>query len=166
MISVYIDTLIICTTTAMMLLVYGIHDNLTGIPYVQAAVQSKVGEIGILFIVISIIFFAFSSIVGNYCYAESNLKFINNSKTALLVFRISCLVAIVIGAVASFDMVWHMADVLMGFMALVNVIAIILLHDKAIKALKDYKRQKKKGQDPVFVAKEVGITDTECWEEE
>ena len=165
MVSVYIDTLIICTTTAMMLLVYGVHDNLTGIPYVQAAIRSKVGEIGILFIIVSILFFAFSSIVGNYSYAESNLRFISNNKKALFIFRISCLVAVVLGALANLNIVWNLADVLMGFMALVNVIAIILLHDKAIKALKDYKKQKKKGIDPVFVAKNVGIMDTECWEE-
>ena len=165
MISVYIDTLVICTTTAMMLLVYGVHDNLTGIPYVQAAISSKVGEIGIVFIIVSILFFAFSSIVGNYSYAESNIKFISNNKNVLLAFRISCLAAVFIGALANFDMVWNLADVLMGLMALVNVVAIILLQNKAIKALKDYKKQKKMGKEPVFVAKDIGITDVECWEE-
>ena len=165
MISVYIDTLIICTTTAMMLLVYGVHENLTGIPYVQAAVSSKVGKVGIHFIIISILFFAFSSLVGNYSYAESNLRFISNDKKVLFAFRISCLLAILFGALANFNLVWNLADVLMGFMALVNVIAIILLQDKAIKALKDYKNQKKKGKDPVFVAKSIGIKDTECWKE-
>ncbi len=165
MISVYIDTLIICTTTAMMLLVYGVHDNLTGIPYVQAAVQSKIGEVGIHFIIISIVFFAFSSLVGNYSYAESNIRFISNNKKVLFAFRISCLLAIIFGSMANFDLVWDLADVLMGFMALVNVIAILFLQDKAIKALKDYKKQKKKGKDPVFIAKNIGIIDTECWEE-
>ncbi len=165
MISVYIDTLVICTTTAMMLLVFGVHDNLTGIPYVQAAVQSSVGKIGIHFIIISILFFAFSSLVGNYSYAESNLKFITGNAKALFIFRIFCLVAIVFGAMANFDLVWDLADVLMGFMALVNVIAIILLQDKAIKALKDYKKQKRQGKDPIFVAAHLGIEDTECWEE-
>lgn len=165
MISVYIDTLIICTTTAMMLLVYGVDKNLTGIPYVQAAIKSQVGELGIHFIIVSILLFAFSSLVGNYSYAESNLKFIKDNKVLLFVFRIVCLGVIVFGSTASFDMVWNLADVLMGFMAIVNIIAIVLLHNIAIKALKDYRQQKKEGKDPTFHPKQLGIKNTECWDD-
>lgn len=163
MISVYIDTLLICTTTAMMILVYGLGNGETGIPLVQQAVKSQVGEIGIHFIIISIIFFAFSSMIGNYCYAESNLRFIKDNKVLLFVFRLFCIGAIVLGSVASFDTVWNLADILMGFMAIVNIIAIILLYPIAIKALKDYKEQKKAGKEPVFNPEELGIENTECW---
>ncbi|BBF43398.1 putative amino-acid transport protein [Lachnospiraceae bacterium KM106-2] len=166
MISVYLDTLIICTTTAMMLLVFGVDKNLTGIPYVQKAVQSQVGDIGIHFIVASILLFAFSSLVGNYSYAESNIKFIKDNKIVLLVFRIACLIAIVLGSVAKFDTVWNLADVSMGLMAIVNIIAIILLNKVSTKVLKDYKQQKKEGKDPVFSAKKLGIKNTECWDNE
>lgn len=166
MISVYIDTLLICTTTAMMILVYeGFGEGLTGIPLVQQAVKSQVGEFGIHFIIISILLFAFSSVIGNYSYAESNLKFIKDNKVVLFLFRCSCLVAIVFGSVASFDVVWDLADVLMGLMAVVNIVAILLLYRVAIKALNDYKEQKKAGLDPVFRPKKLGIKNTECWED-
>ncbi|MDO5291450.1 MAG: alanine/glycine:cation symporter family protein [bacterium] len=163
MISVYIDTLVICTTTAMMILVYGVGNGEKGIPLVQQAVKSQVGEIGIHFIIVSIIFFAFSSMVGNYCYAESNLRFIKDNKVVLLVFRLFCLGAIVLGSIANFDTVWNLADVLMGFMAIVNIIAILLLYPIAVKALDDYKKQKKEGKDPIFKAANIGIDNAECW---
>ncbi len=147
----------------MMILVYGLGNGETGIPLVQQAVKSQVGEIGIHFIIISIIFFAFSSMIGNYCYAESNLRFIKDNKVLLFVFRLFCIGAIVLGSVASFDTVWNLADILMGFMAIVNIIAIILLYPIAIKALKDYKEQKKAGKEPVFNPEELGIENTECW---
>lgn len=166
MISVYIDTLIICTTTAMMILVFdGYADGLNGIPLVQEAVKSQVGEIGIHFIIVSIFLFAFSSVIGNYSYAESNLKFIKNNKLLLFIFRCSCLVAILLGSIASFDMVWNLADVSMGLMAIVNIIAIVLLYRIAVKALNDYKAQKKQGKDPVFNASKLGIKNTDCWDE-
>ena len=164
MISVYIDTLVICTTTAMMILVFdGYADGLTGIPLVQEALRSQVGSFGIHFINLSIFLFAFSSVIGNYCYAESNLKFIKNNKVVLFLFRCSCLVAILFGSVASFDMVWNLADVSMGLMAIVNIIAILLLYKIAVKALNDYKEQKRQGKDPVFHAKKLGIKNTDCW---
>lgn len=166
MISVYIDTLLICTTTAMMILVYdGFGDGLTGIPLVQQAVKSQVGEWGIHFIIASIFLFAFTSVIGNYSYAESNLKFIKDNKIVLLIFRLSCLVAIVFGSLASFDVVWDLADVLMGLMAIVNIVSILLLYKIAIIALNDYKQQKREGKDPVFNAKKLGIKNTECWDE-
>lgn len=165
MVSVYIDTLIICTTTAMMLLVYGVEDGLTGIPYVQAAVSSQIGSAGVHFIVISILFFAFSSLVGNYSYAEANLKFISNRKITLLIFRICCLLPVFFGSFASFATVWDLADVLMGFMALVNIFAIVLLGKVACVTLKDYTQQKREGKDPVFHPKMLGIKNTECWDE-
>ena len=162
-ISVYIDTLIICTTTAMMILVCGIDQNLRGIGLVQNAIGSKVGSIGVLVVNIGIIFFAFSSMIGNYCYAESNLKFIKDDAKLLHAFRLTCVIAIVLGAIAKADIVWNLADILMGGMAVVNIIAILLLYPIAVKALKDYKKQKAEGKDPVFKPEQLGIEDTECW---
>ena len=91
------------------------------------AVSKAFGEWGIHFITISIFLFAFSSLIGNYCYAEGNLKFIKNNKTLLFVFRIVTLLVIFFGAQADFSLVWDLADVLMGFMALMNIIVILLL---------------------------------------
>ena len=95
-----------------MLLNFGIRDGLTGMPYVQTAVSAEVGTWGIHFITISIILFAFSSLIGNYCYAESNLKFIINDKKALLVFRLLTVAVIFFGAQADFSTIWDLADVL------------------------------------------------------
>ena len=162
-ISVFIDTLLICSSTAMMLLVSGVEGKsgvLDGIPYVQAAISSNVGQWGIHFITFSIFAFAFSSLVGNYFYAESNILFIKNNKTLLFVFRITCIVAIFLGAQADFSLVWNLADVTMGLMAIVNIIAIFLLSGTVVKVLNDYEKQKKQGIKPVFHEKNVGIKNT------
>ena len=162
-ISVFIDTLLICSSTAIMLLVSGVEGKsevLDGIPYVQAAISSNVGEWGIHFITFSIFAFAFSSLIGNYFYAESNILFIRNSKVLLNIFRVTCVIAVFLGAQADFGLVWNLADVTMGFMAIVNIIAIVLLSKVAIKVLKNYEKQKKAGQKPVFYEDEVGLTGT------
>ena len=154
--SVFIDTLMICTTTAFILLlsgVTGIPEKLDGIPYVQAAISANVGSLGIHFITFSIFAFAFTSLIGNYYYAESNILFIKNNRILLNVFRITCLIAIFLGAQADFSTVWNLADVLMGFMAIENILVIFLLGGIAFKVLDDYTKQKKQGIDPVFKAK-------------
>lgn len=162
-ISVFIDTILICSSTAIMLLVSDVEGKsgvLDGIPYVQAAISSNVGEWGIHFITFSIFAFAFSSLIGNYFYAESNILFIKNSKLLLNIFRVTCVVAIFLGAQADFSVVWNLADITMGLMAIVNIIAIFLLGKIAIKTLKNYEKQKKEGKNPVFYEDEVGLTDT------
>ncbi len=162
-ISVFIDTLLICSSTAMMLLVSGIEGKsgvLDGIPYVQAAISANVGKWGIHFITFSIFAFAFSSLVGNYYYAESNILFIKNSKVLLNVFRVTCIVAIFLGAQADFSLMWNIADITMGVMAIINIISIFLLGGIAMKALKNYEQQRKQGINPVFKGKDIGIEDT------
>lgn len=162
-ISVFIDTLLICSSTAIMLLVSGVEgksETLDGIPYVQAAISSNVGEWGIHFITFSIFAFAFSSLIGNYFYAESNILFIKNSKLLLNIFRVTCVVAVFLGAQADFRLVWNLADITMGLMAIVNIIAIFLLGKVAIKVLKNYEKQRKAGENPIFYEDEVGLTGT------
>lgn len=164
MLSVFIDTFLICTTTAMILLNYGTPDSaLTGMPYVQQAVKAEIGELGIHFITISIFLFAFSSLIGNYCYAESNLKFIKDDRRLLFCFRLLVLAVIYWGAKSSFEMVWNLADILMGLMAIVNIAAILLLGNISIKVLQDYVRQKKNGENPVFLAEKLDIPRTKYW---
>lgn len=165
-ISVFIDTLLICSSTAMMLLVSGVEGKagvLDGIPYVQQAISSNVGQWGIHFITFSIFAFAFSSLIGNYYYAESNIRFIKNDKKVLFVFRITCVVAIFLGAQADFSLVWNLADITMGCMAIVNIIAIFLLRNIACKALRNYEEQKKAGKNPVFKAADIGLYNTDVW---
>lgn len=166
-ISVFIDTILICSSTAVMLLVSGVEGQsgvLDGIPYVQKAISTNIGEWGIHFITLSIFAFAFSSIIGNYYYAESNIVFIKDSKLVLNVFRVTCVAAIFLGAQADFSLVWNIADITMGFMAVVNIIAIFMLSKIAFKALDNYEQQKKQGKNPVFKAKDIGIEGT-VWDE-
>lgn len=162
MFSVFIDTIFICSTTAMILLCSGVNEG-TGIQFVQNAVKANIGEFGIHFISIAIFLFAFSSLVGNYCYAEANVRFIKDNKTVLNIFRATCLIMIFLGTQMSLDAAWNLADVLMGIMAIINIIVILILGRIAIRCLKDYTNQKKEGKDPVFKAKDIGIDDTECW---
>lgn len=164
-ISVFIDTIVICTTTAFMLLNFDNQAGLTGMPYVQQAISSEIGEIGIHFITVSIFLFAFSSLIGNYCYAESNLKFIIQNKWALLLFRIVAVMVVFFGAQASFGVIWDLADVLMGVMAIINIVAIILLGKYAFICLKDYSEQKKAGRDPLFDPEKLHIPFTDAWGE-
>lgn len=167
-ISVFIDTILVCTATAMMLFtsgVEGVSGELDGIPFVQAAVSANIGEIGIHFITFAIFAFAFSSLIGNYFYAESNILFIKNSKPLLFCFRITCIAAVFLGAQADFSLVWNLADVTMGFMAIVNIIAIFMLRKTAVAALDDYEQLKKQGKKPVFDEKSIGISGT-VWTKE
>jgi len=165
--SVFIDTIVICTCSAMIILLFyvtGEPGKLNGMPLVQAAVQHAVGEVGIYVITFAIVAFAFSSIIGNYFYAESNIKVIKNNKVVLLVFRIICCIAVFMGAQSSFDLAWNISDILMGIEAIINIIAILMLGKWALAALNDYQAQKKKGLDPVFVSSSVpGMPHTECW---
>lgn len=167
-ISVFIDTILICSSTAVMLLVSGVDGVsgvLDGIPYVQAAISANVGKWGIHFITVSIFAFAFSSLIGNYYYAESNIVFIKDNKLVLFLFRITCVVAIFLGAQADFSLVWNIADITMGLMAIVNIIAIFLLGNIVIKVLDNYEKQKKQGKKPVFHESDIGITGT-VWSDE
>lgn len=167
-ISVFIDTILICSATAMMLFtsgVEGVSGVMDGIPFVQAAVNANVGELGIHFITFSIFAFAFSSVIGNYFYAESNILFIKDSKFLLFCFRITCIVAVFLGAQADFSLVWNLADVTMGFMAIVNIIVIFLLRKTAIAALDNYEQLKRQGKEPDFDEKSIGISGT-VWTKE
>ncbi len=167
--SVYIDTLLICSCSAIMVLVFFVQNpelaqSLNGIPLVQMAIAHSVGEIGIHFTTFAIFAFAFSSLIGNYFYAESNLLFIKNNKILLFVFRLLCLAVIMYGCLNSFDLAWNLADIFMGFMAIINLVSIILLGKWALAALEDYTRQRKEGKDPIFVADSIkGMPATQCW---
>lgn len=165
-ISVFIDTLLICSSTAMMLLVSGIEGKsgvLDGIPYVQAAISANIGEWAIHFITFSIFAFAFSSLIGNYYYAESNILFIKDNKMLLNIFRVTCVIAIFLGAQADFSLMWNIADITMGFMAIINILSLFLLGGIAIKVLRHYEDKKKSGGEMSFRGSDIGLEDT-IWE--
>lgn len=155
--GVFTDTLIICTSTAFIILLSGapLDGSVKGIELTQMALVSQVGPWGGTFISICILLFAFSSIIGNYYYGETNIQFISNNKLFLYGYRILVAAMVLFGSVASMDLVWNIADVFMGLMAILNLIAIVLLSKIAIKAFQDYSAQKKAGKDPLFYASSI-----------
>ena len=166
--SVFNDTIIICTCTAFIILVSGIDlsGDLTGIQLTQKALTSEIGSFGSIFIAICIFLFAFSSIIGNYYYGETNIEFLTKKKIYLTIYRIAVGLMVFFGSVASLGLVWTLADISMAFMAIVNLIAITLLGKYAFKALDDYRAQKKAGiKDPVFKASNIpGLEDVTEWD--
>ncbi|QEK01323.1 alanine/glycine:cation symporter family protein [Treponema phagedenis] len=162
MLSVFIDTVLICSATAFMCLGSGIEPSaeLAGAPYVQKALSVIMGNFGHYFITFSLILFAFTTLLGNLFYADSNLAYINGktpSKTFMTIYRIFAAVIILFGAAQQQALAWDIGDFLMGVMALINLPAILILGKTAILALKDYEKQRKEGKDPVFHAKDIGI---------
>ncbi|AEB77124.1 alanine/glycine:cation symporter family protein [Clostridium botulinum] len=165
--GVFTDTILICSCTAFIVLISGVYTDkkLEGIKLTQNALSSQIGHWGNTFIAICILLFAFSSIVGNYYYGESNIEFLKGGKVWLIVYRISVLGMVLFGSVAKIQIVWDLADLFMGTMAIINLIAIWKLSPLAFKVLKDYTKQKKEGKDPVFTADSIDdLVNAECWE--
>lgn len=167
-ISVYIDTLLICSTTVFLILLTGdwASSGYSGIPLLQQCVARVIGPIGIHFVTVIVCLFAFTSIIGNYFYAEANILFITKNKTVMTLFRIAAAIMVFIGAGNSLDVAWSLADITMGLEAVVNIIAIVLLGRIAFAALDDYEKQKKAGLDPVFYEGSIGLNDTDVWKDE
>lgn len=164
--GVFTDTILICSATSFIVLISGsyLNSDLTGIQLTQTALSSQVGSWGNTFIAICIFLFAFSSVIGNYYYGETNIEFLKGSKTSLFLYRICVIGMVIFGSIAKIQIVWDMADLFMGFMAIINLIAITMLSKIAFAALKDYDRQKKQGIEPVFYADSIeGLNNIECW---
>ncbi|PKT79017.1 amino acid carrier protein [Helicobacter winghamensis] len=162
--SVFIDTLIICSASAFMVLCSNIDtSNLQGMALIQGVMQGHLGTFGLMFVSIAIVLFAFTSLIGNYFYAEANFKFITENKLALQIFRACAVIMVFIGAQLNLSLAWDLADVFMGLMASINIVVILFLSNIAIKVLKDYEAQRKEGKNPVFKAENIGITNTEFW---
>ena len=166
--GVFFDTIIICSATAFIILLadlYGTGEK-DGILLTQASMAVHVGAWAPYFIAIAILFFAFSSIVGNYYYGETNIEFINAHKSWMIIYRVLVLGMVMFGALAKVDVVWSMADLFMGMMAILNLFVILVLGKIAFKVLDDFSVQRKKGLNPVFKASSVpGLKGAECWED-
>lgn len=167
--GVFTDTLIICSCTAFIILVSGVElgGEMDGIRLTQEALTVQIGSAGRIFVAIAIFFFAFSSIIGNYYYGEANIKFVSSSKKVLNIYRTLVCVMVMGGAIMSLQTVWSLADLTMGLMTLCNIAAIVLLGGQVFTLLKDYRKQKSEGKDPVFKKseiKEFASNDAiECW---
>lgn len=150
MVGVFIDTLLICTASAAVILLAGPQAG-EGATLVQNALVAQVGEWGRYFLALMVFFFAFTSIVANYFYAENCFAFLQkNQMRGLALFRLAVLFMVLFGSVASLPFVWNLADAAMGLMAITNLIAILLLSGLAIRLAKDYNAQRKAGGLPIF----------------
>ena len=168
--GVFTDTLLVCSCTAFIILLSGVYQTGTenGITLTQSALESQIGASGQYFVAIAILFFAFSSIIGNYYYGEANILFLTRKKWILTTFRVfSAGVMVMLGAMSSLDLVWSLGDICMALLTLCNLVAIVLLGKYAFALLKNYRIQKRKGiKNPEFHRSDIpSITDDlDAWE--
>ncbi len=167
--GVFIDTLLVCTSTAAIVLLGGeyLQSDATSINLTQASLVANLGDWAGSYLAIIVFMFAFSTVIGNYYYGESNIGFIKGSKKGLFVFRIFVVLFVMFGSIAKVQVVWDLADLFMGIMAIINLIAILLLWKVAKPVIDDYLIQRKQGKDPVFYTKNIpNIGELECWKED
>ncbi len=163
MLSVYIDTLLLCAATAIMCLSSGIEPSkkINGAPYVQQALSTVFKGFGPVFITIAMALFAFTTLLGNLFYVDKGLAYLNNKrlpgKKFMTVFHLICAAIVLIGAIAPMNICWDLADITMGGMTLINIPVCLLLGKTALDTLRDYEKQKKEGKNPVFKAKDIGL---------
>ena len=166
--GVFTDTLVICTCTAFIILFSGVASTkeANGIKLTQMALNNEIGNIGTIYVAVAILFFAYSSILGNYYYGEANVRYITHRKWAIPIYRIAVGGMVMFGALASLELAWSLADMAMGFMTICNLIAITLLGKYAFRLLEDYRIQKRNGvKNPVFTKDRMKDieNDLECW---
>lgn len=164
--AVFTDTLLICTCTAIIILCSGVYTSgESGIRLTQLSLESEIGATGSAFVSVAVFFFAFTSIVSNYYYGETNLRFIKDSDTAVNVYKFAVSAMVFTGAVTSLDLAWGLADIFMGLMTLVNLTALAFLWKYAVILLKDYEQQKRLGRNHVYRRSTIPkiASETECW---
>jgi AGCS family alanine or glycine:cation symporter len=165
--GVFVDTLLICSSSAMIVLFSDAwkNANLSGIEIAQQALSAEVGPWAEHFLSIAIFLFAFTTLIGNYYYGQTNIEFIRSRKGWVTIYRLAVIGMVIWGSVSKVQIVWDMADLFMGLMAITNMVAIGLLGKIAFDALKDYVAQRMAGKDPVFHADTLpGLTGVEAWE--
>lgn len=160
--SVFIDTLLICSATAFMCMCSGVEPaaELSGAPYIQAALSSTLGVFGPMFITIVMILFAFTTLLGNLYYVDQCVNYLLGhvpSKKIQHIYHIGAAIIILIGACLSADLLWNIADITMGAMTIINIPVILILSKYAFRTLKDYENQRKLGKEPVFHAKDIEL---------
>lgn len=160
--SVFIDTILVCSATGFMCMASGIEPSaeLSGAPYVQAALRATLGELGPIFITAAMILFAFTTLLGNLFYVDKAFCYIlkrTPSKTFNTVYYILATLVIFIGAGLNADLLWGIADITMGGMTLINMPVIIILGKYAIRALNNFTAQRKEGKEPTFIASSIDL---------
>lgn len=165
MFSVFIDTMILCTATAFLCMSSGVAPTkeLAGAPFVQASLDATLGSGAGVFLTVSMLLFAFTTLLGNLYYVDNCLAYVNGKvpgKLFMTIYRVFAALVIFVGAGLSMDLLWNLADVLMGCMAIINLPVIVILGRQAMACLRDYESQRAAGKDPVFYANDIGITDS------
>lgn len=165
--GVYFDTLLVCTATAFIILLsnpdYGTK---AGASLTQNALSAQLGGWTVHFLTFAIFFLAFTSVIGNYYYGESNIEFLTGSRRVLQGFRAIVVVCVFAGAVGSLPLIWALADLVMGVMATVNLAALLPLSGVAFLLFGHYRRQRAEGKDPTFHRDEVPeISGIQVWDE-
>ncbi|MBQ4618244.1 MAG: alanine:cation symporter family protein [Clostridia bacterium] len=169
MLSVFIDTLLVCSATAFMCMCSGVDPTQfeKGAPYVQAAMKATLGDFGPIFITVAMVLFAFTTLLGNLYYVDQCIFHILRRKPGRafhIVYYTLASAIILLGAGLNSTLLWNIADISMGAMALINIPVILLLCRHAFRALRDYEKQKKQGLDPVFRAKDIDLPhNVDCW---
>ena len=170
--SVFIDTLLVCSATAFMCMASGVvpTPEISGAAYVQASLKATLGGFGPIFIVVAMVLFAFTTLVGNLFYVDKAVIHIlgkEPGKKFKAVYNVLASLLILLGAGLSADLLWNLSDIFMGLMAVINIPVICILGKYAFRAVKDYDKQRKEGKDPVFVASNVGLdgNDLDFWKE-
>lgn len=164
--GVFIDTLVVCSATATIVLLSDAYkeNDATSVNLTQVSLVDSLGEWASIFLAIAVFLFAYTTIIGNYYYGETNMEFLKENKIMLNVFRIFVIGFVMFGSVAKVQIVWDLADVSMAVMACINLVAILLLWKIAKPVIDDYVTQRKAGKNPVFYKKTVkGLEDIECW---
>ncbi|QDH69226.1 alanine/glycine:cation symporter family protein [Marilutibacter alkalisoli] len=190
--SVYVDTLLVCSATAFVILstgMYNVYDpasaidpatglhaanlvtNLAGVEhgpeFAQHAIESVLPGFGKSFVALALLFFAFTTLIAYYYMAETNIAYINRKvhrPWMVFVLRIGIMAAVTYAAIGRVGTAWDLGDIGVGLMAWLNIIAILILQKPALAALRDYERQKKAGQDPEFDPEALGIRNAGFWE--
>lgn len=169
--GVYFDTWIVCTATAILILLYPDlqygSGALSGIKLTQQALVYHFGNAGGFFLTVAIFLFAYSSVIGNYFYCESNIKYLSKNKVILLCFRVFAVIVVYFGAVASLELVWNMGDFFMALITTINLIAILSLSHVVYAVTADYVKQRRVGKDPEFHIKNISsdLSNIDCWGE-
>lgn len=171
--GVFTDTLLICSCTAMIILTSGVYtpeSTLSGIQLTQTALSATIGNAGHIFIALAILLFAFTSIIGNYYYGETNIRYLTDKRWVMTLYRLASGAMVLFGALTTMDTVWAIADITMGLLALINLSAILMLSRQALFLLNNYTRQKRSGsKDPQFDysmidPKVIDPDKIECWD--
>ncbi len=167
--SVFIDTILVCSATAFMCMCSGVEPSadISGAQFVQLSLTKTLGAFGPVFITIAMILFAFTTLIGNLYYVDKAIFFVfgkKPSKSFMTIYYVVASLVIFVGAGLSADLLWGIADVTMGAMTLINMPVIFILGKYVFKALKDYELQRKEGKEPIFKSKNIELPHkTDYW---